>query len=351
MEERKAMDKLFLKNVKPELHSKKTGQGILFFSDFNIGNNFFRLAKEINNRTIHAARVVIVHGDYLAYDSDIILQPQGREKTIPMNEVAAAELVDKADFYWIGRQALNFNGCDWSTKLNTRNCIFQYWGSHLRGRNKENIRQFHLKCGAKAIGPPDYSCVERGGEMFYHIAKMYDAVGIKAVSQNASPVRVSHCPTNRNSKGTKEILAAFDALKAEGLDFEPVLIENMKNDECMKLRATCQIHVDQISSCGFYGGAAIEAMAMGQLALVSISNMTLGMYPKMPIVRITKETVVDQLRKCLDGTFDRAELGRRGRQFVKDEHSVEKCLREYMVIHELVVNGLHDVIEPEEWRI
>ena len=74
----------------------------------------------------------------------------------------------------------------------------------------------------------------------------------------SSKIRIGHAPTNRKIKDTRLFLKACDDLKQW---VEPVLIEHLPWDECLKLKATCDLFYDQMQLG--YGSNAVEAWAMG----------------------------------------------------------------------------------------
>lgn len=338
---------------------RKTGMRILLFADFHIGGNFGRLMKLLNEKTIHCARMVIYQRDYLRYNEDIYIRNQDSEKIVPMYCRETAELAESLDLLHIGRNPVNIPNpnplvgqekkplVNWSEIMRPENCCVQYWGSHCR-KNRRTIMKIHLQTGIKAITCPDYSVIEGAGESIYHIAKLFHSEGFPRVNQKVEPVRISHCPTNRALKATDLFLKVLDELKEEGLEFEVDLIEKVPNEECLKRRAKCHIHLDQINKIGFYGGAAIEGMVMGQVVLGSISNYTLGLYPSLPIVRVTDEDDTKrELRILIEDQNKRQILAGAGVSFVKKFHDPDMILKQYLSVYQVIRNGLQNVSMTE----
>ena len=67
-----------------------------------------------------------------------------------------------------------------------------------------------------------------------------------------------HAPTARAIKGTHHVLAALDALRAEGVDFDLELVEGRTQAEAREVYARADLVVDQLM-LGWYGGLAVEA--------------------------------------------------------------------------------------------
>ena len=67
-----SISKLFEKHVPEALRAKKCGLNIAIVGDFNIAGQLTTLFRLINEKTIHRARCIILQGDYLSYDQDIV---------------------------------------------------------------------------------------------------------------------------------------------------------------------------------------------------------------------------------------------------------------------------------------
>lgn len=141
----------------------------------------------------------------------------------------------------------------------------------------------------------------------------------------AKPIRIGHAPSHRAVKGTARILAALEELQVEGLCFELVLVEGLSNVEARRQYETVDILIDQLYA-GWYGGLAVEAMALGKPVIVYIRDEDLQFIPAemredLPFIRITPDTVKDSLRQALgmsrQALFD---LAQRSRAFVEKWH-------------------------------
>lgn len=136
---------------------------------------------------------------------------------------------------------------------------------------------------------------------------------------------VVHAPSHRAVKGTRYVLSACERLRAEGVNFELVLVENMANAEARKVYARADLAVDQLLA-GFYGGLAVELMALEVpvLAYINRGDMTFlppAMAVDLPLIQATPDTVYAVLREWL--TTRRLELrarGRESRRFVERWH-------------------------------
>ena len=82
---------------------------------------------------------------------------------------------------------------------------------------------------------------------------------------------ISHSPSNRTKKGTKEFLEAIEMLRAKGVEVRVDIIENESYDECVKRKGASTLFFDQ-TLVGWYGNSAVEAMAQGVPTLCNISQ-------------------------------------------------------------------------------
>lgn len=139
-------------------------------------------------------------------------------------------------------------------------------------------------------------------------------------------LRIGHAPSNRKVKGTDLILEALERLKKRGYEFEIVLVEGVSNAEAKKIYETIDILIDQIFA-GWYGGLAVEVMALGKPVLVYIRQDDLKYIPAemaadFPFLQVDPKNLEEQLREVLD--LSRQELlkiARRSRAYVKKWHN------------------------------
>ena len=154
-------------------------------------------------------------------------------------------------------------------------------------------------------------------------------------SDNHRP-RILHAPSKRNVKGTGYILEALDKLKAEGIDFEFLLIEDMPNNDAMKHYQKADLLIDQLLA-GWYGGLSGELMAMGKPVFCYIREDDLKFIPEemqddMPIINISKETLYFVLKHYLtSGRDELSALGIKSRKYVEHWHDPIKITRKLAV--------------------
>lgn len=135
--------------------------------------------------------------------------------------------------------------------------------------------------------------------------------------QREKKVKVLHAPTHRKAKGTEYVLKAFEKLKSDGVDFEPILLENVPNEEAVKIYSDADIIVDQLFFPGT-GKFATEALAAGKVVL---GHMAYDRYPQKnpnecPIIDANPDTIYEELKKIIPDFEKRKKLAAQGRDYV-----------------------------------
>jgi len=140
---------------------------------------------------------------------------------------------------------------------------------------------------------------------------------------------VLHAPSHRGVKGTRFILDAASRLRAEGIPFELVLVEGIPHQKARRLYERADLVVDQLL-CGWYGGFAVEAMALGKPVISYIREQDMKFIPQkmreeMPIIGATPATICAVLKELLtERKHELLEIGRRGRAYVEKWHDPRK---------------------------
>lgn len=150
------------------------------------------------------------------------------------------------------------------------------------------------------------------------------------------PLRFGHAPSHRGVKGTDLIISAADSLHKKGYRFELVLVEGMSHTEAKECYRNIDVMIDQLFA-GWYGGLAVEAMALGKPVIVYIRDEDLKFIPEqmrhdLPFFRAIPGTIEDVMTRVLE--MPRAELveaGRISRAFVDrwhDPHFIARKIRD-----------------------
>ena len=146
------------------------------------------------------------------------------------------------------------------------------------------------------------------------------------VSKRAAgtPPVIVHAPSDRDVKGTRYLLGALEQLRSEGVEFQLELAEGRSRSDVRALLHRADLYVDQLL-VGWYGGAAVEAMAMEIPVVAFIRDADLGPVPEemrsdLPVLRADRESLTGVLRAVLADRYGLVEAGRRSRSFVERWH-------------------------------
>jgi glycosyltransferase involved in cell wall biosynthesis len=137
---------------------------------------------------------------------------------------------------------------------------------------------------------------------------------------------VGHAPTDRNVKGTRHVEQAIELLRAEGVPIRLDLIERTTRADALARTAAADVVVDQLL-IGWYGGYAVEAMAMAKPVVCFIREEENPFGQRLPVVRATPATLADRLRELAEDRPRLRETGLAGRTFAEAEHDPRRVAR------------------------
>jgi glycosyltransferase involved in cell wall biosynthesis len=137
---------------------------------------------------------------------------------------------------------------------------------------------------------------------------------------------VVHAPTDRAVKGTRFVIEAIELLRAEGIPVRLDLLEGLTHDKVRERTGYADVVIDQLM-LGWYGGFAVEAMALAKPVVCFIREDENPFGDALPIARATPSTLVDRLRELLVDRARLRELGAAGRRFVEVQHDPRRLAR------------------------
>lgn len=156
------------------------------------------------------------------------------------------------------------------------------------------------------------------------------------------PMRVVHAPSDRKTKGTRYVTDAIEALQRDGLPIELQLIEGMSHEQALAAYRGADILLDQLLT-GWYGGLAVECMAMGVPALAYVDQRDLDRVPAdmaeaMPVMDIRVDNTADVLRRAFHRLqADGAQWSRQSRAYVQNFHDPHRIARELIPAYEAAI--------------
>jgi glycosyltransferase involved in cell wall biosynthesis len=150
------------------------------------------------------------------------------------------------------------------------------------------------------------------------------------------PLTILHAPTNRKFKGTDYIEEAINQLTNEGYNIYFKVVRGVTHSELLKEYELCDIFIDQIS-VGWYGTAALEAMAFGRPTCAFMDQryfQYIDYSDEIPIVNINRENVTYKIRELVENRADLPEIGVKSREFVENYHNVVNLTKKLIDIYQ-----------------
>jgi len=147
-------------------------------------------------------------------------------------------------------------------------------------------------------------------------------------STEGREIVVLHAPNHREIKGTRFLIKACEELKSEGLPIQLRIVEKVPNARIRELMEECDIVADQFV-VGWYALFALEGMSMKKPVMAYLRSDLLELYilysyaGECPIVNTHPTRIKEVLRELVENPEMRIDLGKRGRAYVMNYHSLE----------------------------
>lgn len=207
-----------------------------------------------------------------------------------------------------------------------------YYDSYSDARKRRLVAVFDRFSDGMYCLNPDLMHVLPGRTKFIpychtgglNLAPMFPA-SRKFSSEN--PFLVLHAPSHRGTKGTRYVISAIEQLKREGCAIDLCLVESTERSKAIEIYRKADLLVDQVLA-GWYGGLAIELMALGKPVCAYVREGDLNFVPEkmrneLPIIRSTPDSLCSVLREIYKNPAILPEIGRKSREFFEEYHSIE----------------------------
>lgn len=149
---------------------------------------------------------------------------------------------------------------------------------------------------------------------------------IKHIPAQKEVPLIVHAPTSVG-KGSRFIEPVLNKLKADGVKFEYLKIENMPRERALELYEKCDIIIDQLLTPGG-GKLAHEGLAMGKvvLTLIGYGNYEQLKPEECPLVDVNPNTLYETLKKLITDIKLRNEIASKGRAYIEKFHNPKKVI-------------------------
>lgn len=159
---------------------------------------------------------------------------------------------------------------------------------------------------------------------------------------------ILHAPSVPEAKGTDIVMKVIDELKAEGLQFDFRLIQNMPNPELRALLAESDIVVDELYAATV-GGLSAEAMASGNAVLVRYMEDYCKVPKGCPAINTNKFNLKENLQEMILNVEKRKQVASLGRPYVESANDHIKICKVLLGWLENK-NNLHYDFIPEFYK-
>ncbi|OKO82791.1 hypothetical protein AC628_03970 [Bradyrhizobium sp. NAS96.2] len=137
-------------------------------------------------------------------------------------------------------------------------------------------------------------------------------------------LKIVHAPTAGRIKGTPMILNALEQLRSR-YDFDLILVEKTSHEQALEIYRSADLAIDQVLA-GWYGGFAVEMMAMGKPAACYIREEDMMFVPdairrELPVYRLNPGDLVESIAAILDRRSEWSTRGQASRRYVERWHN------------------------------
>ncbi len=190
-------------------------------------------------------------------------------------------------------------------------------------------------CDRVFVLNPDLALHAPGAEFLPYASASIHDIPVCPPRTSGRPL-VLHAPSDPLIKGTAEIEAALEVLRAE-FDFDYQVVKGLPHEEAMQLYQKADMVIDQLLA-GWYGGFAVEVMAMGKPVAAYIRQEDIGAVPAgfaadIPVLQIDRRSLVADLRGIFQRQSEWAAIGARSRAFVERWHDPRKVAAALMRLY------------------
>jgi glycosyltransferase involved in cell wall biosynthesis len=200
-----------------------------------------------------------------------------------------------------------------------------YYSESSDQRKRERIAQFDRYADRIYSVNPDLLHVLPARASFLPYASVDLRRWVPAAREVGEVPVLAHAPSHRGVKGTRYVVEAVERLRDEGFRFEFRLIEGIPHSRVREEYERADFVIDQLLA-GWYGGLAVEFMALGKPVAAYLRDGDLRFVPgpmraDLPVLQATPASIFDVLKEWLSRPReDWVALGRRSREYVERWH-------------------------------
>lgn len=300
---------------------------ILCVSLFDNGGSLQQLTNALNKYTEHDARHLNFKQTWLDYDVDIKASEYRNEEL--------RDLLKDRDFF-IFSEAVPERFRELGFELKRDNTIIRCFGSMTRNNLNAYREMWTKNFYTFASGGFDPTIHPYLGFVAYHIPNIYEFSSFPEVKRG-NKIKICQAVTNKDVKSTSKVVDILWRLEQDyGID--PIIINGVPWKETLKIKATCNITIDQFK-LGTYASSAIESMYLKNVVVSRLSPFVKSMHPDIPIVQATEESLSEVIIKLLLNQDKINEIGNAGREYAMKEHDAKNNITKWDYLIQWVQEG------------
>lgn len=145
--------------------------------------------------------------------------------------------------------------------------------------------------------------------------------------EKGGEVKIAHAARSRSNKGSEFIIETVRRLERR-LPVKLVFIENKPHEECMRIKAGCDIYIDQIADRGGwgYGMSSVESLAQGIATCTYMNPRCTEFFPSHPFINVDYQNLDAELTMLVEDSEYREAAALRGREWVVKHHDIESVM-------------------------
>ena len=211
-----------------------------------------------------------------------------------------------------------------------RKSLFHFLGADIRDRPQEEL-VYGLKADARVVGSfAALHFLPFDAEVLPPAIDLERYEPVPPVERER--VRIVHAPSHLEKKGTEWVIRACKELPVD-LD----VVHGVLNEQALERYKQADIVVDQLVR-DWHGIFSIEAMALGKPVVTSLDEDAVRQTEEafgveVPIVRASKDDLVEKLRPLVESFELRKRLGAEGRAYVERVHDLERMTDRLLAIY------------------
>lgn len=160
--------------------------------------------------------------------------------------------------------------------------------------------------------------------------------------QKTETFLIVHAPTNKSVKGTRFIFQAVQEIQKKYPNVELKLIQGIPHNQVREIYQRADLAIDQLL-LGWYGGFAVEAMALGKPVIAYIREQDLQFIPEdmrkdLPILRADPANLTQVLEQVMGNREMLPIAGERGRAYVEKWHDPIKIAKHTIKTYEQILD-------------